>query len=524
VAEPWIEQQQSRPFFVWMHLFDPHSPYTPPAPYAATHADAPYDGEVAYTDAAIGRLFEWLKTRKLFSESTIIIVADHGESLGDHGERTHGTFLYDSTIRVPLIVKLPRAAGASVVDVPVEIADLAPTIAALAGVALPSVDGQSLLPLIAGGAGDSDRPAYAESYYQNVLLGWSPLRAVRTERWKFIEAPRPELYDLEADPAEHKNRVIDRGALATALQRALPSPGDEPSSQPSAAGGEAAERLRSLGYVSGSTRPTPATRGVDPKDRVEVWARIEDGLDRLSTDPSAARQAFADALRLDPGNGLAMKYLADLSFRAGRLREARAAYQQAIAAGFRHPDVFVNLAAIAEREGRPDEARASLKHAIELNAFDADAWNRLGVLELGHGDLDAARTAFAKAIGVAPERAEPHYNLAVLERRAGNEASAQAHLRDALTRNPAYPEANYELGTGYLIAKQPAPALNAYRAALAARPDYAEALFGAARAALDLGQAADARQYYEHFVRVAPREYARQVAAAREALTRLAAK
>jgi arylsulfatase A-like enzyme/Tfp pilus assembly protein PilF len=523
-VELWIEQHKSRPFFVWAHLFDPHSPYTPPAPYAAAYADAPYDGEVAYTDAAIGRLFEWLKARNLFSESTIVIVADHGEALGDHGERTHGTFLYDATIRVPMIVKPPRASGARVVDVPVEIADLAPTIAALAGVAMPPVDGQNLLPLIAGSAGDADRPAYAESYYQNVLLGWSPLRAVRTRGWKFIEAPRPELYDLEADPGEQQNRAGDRGTVATALQRALPSASSEPSSQPSAAAGEAAERLRSLGYVSGSTRPTVATRGIDPKDRVEVWAHIEDGIDRLTTDPAAARQAFTEALRLDPGNGLATKYLADISFRAGRLREARAAYQQAIAAGFRHPDAFVNLAAIAEREGRQDEARDNLKQAIALNAFDADAQNRLGVLELRRGDLNAARRAFTQAIAAAPENAEPHYNLAIVERRAGNEASAQTHLRDALARNPAYPEANYELGTGYLIAKQPTPALDAYRAALATRPDYAEALFGAARAALDLGQPADARQYYEHFVRVAPREYARQVAAAREALTRLAAK
>ena len=381
-----------------------------------------------------------------------------------------------------------------------------------------------MLSLITGGAGDPDRPAYAESYYQNVLLGWSPLRAVRTRRWKFIEAPRPELYDLEADPGEQQNRASDRGPLATALQRALPSPGGEPSSHSSAAAGEAAERLRSLGYVSGSTAPTPATRGVDPKDRVEVWASIEEGLDRLATDPAAARQAFAAALRLDPGNGLATKYLADISFRAGRLREAREAYQRAIAAGFRHPDAFVNLAAIAEREGRLDDARRSLKEAVELNAFDADAWNRLGVLELRRGDLDTARDALTKAVGAAPDRAEPHYNLAIVERRAGNEASAQTHLRDALARNPAYPEANYELGTGYLTAKEPTPALNAYRAALAARPDYPEALFGAARAALDLGQAGDARQDDERFIRVAPREYARQVAAAREALGRLAAK
>ena len=478
---------------------------------------------MAYTDAAIGRLFDRLNQLDLFSRATIIVVADHGESLGEHGERTHGTFLYDATVRVPLIVKLPGAAAARVVNVPVETADLAPTIAAASGATLGAVDGQNLLPLLAGGAGDPERPAYAESYYQNVLLGWSPLRAVRTRRWKFIEAPHPELYDLETDPGERRNRVDDRGAMASGLQRSLPPLTSNPSaSRPSAAGGESAERSRSLGYVSGSTAPTSSTRAIDPKDRVDVWASIEDGLDHMTSDPAASRQAFARALRLDPGNGLATKYLADISFRAGRLQEAREEYRRAIAAGFRHPDAFVNLAAIAEREGRPDEARAWLTDALQITPSDADAWNRLGVLELRRGDVAAARRAFNQAITAAPDRAEPRYNLAIVERRAGNEAAAQSHLRDALARNPAYPEAHYELGTGYLAARQPGPALDAYGAALASRPDYPEALFGAARAALDLGRTDDARRDYERFIHVAPREYRQQIAAARQALARLA--
>ena len=524
-ALAWIDQRQSQPFFAWLHLFDPHSPYTPPAPFATAHADAPYDGEVAYTDAAIGRLFEHLQRSGLFSRAAILIVADHGESLGEHGERTHGTFLYDATVRVPLLVKLPDVAASRVVAVPVETADLAPTIASMAGASLGTVDGRSLLPLLAardGAAGDPDRPAYAESYYQNVLLGWSPLRAVRTARWKFIEAPRPEMYDLERDPGELRNQVDGRAALASGLQRALPflradaSAGGAP-----AAAGESAERLRSLGYLSGSTTPSSATRGVDPKDRVEVWAAIEDGIDRVGRDPRGAQQAFARTLRLDPANGLAMKYLADLSFRAGRLREARDGYRRAIAAGFRHPDAFVNLASIAEREGRPDEARAALMDAVQVVHADGDAWNRLGLLEARLGAVDAARRAFTSAIAAEPVRAEPYYNLAMMERRAGNEPAAQAHLQEALARNPAYPEARYELGTGYLLARQPEPALEAYRAALAARPDYAEALFGAARAALDLGRTDDARRDYERFVRVAPPEYRQQVAAARDALRRL---
>jgi hypothetical protein len=356
-AVAWIEASRSQPFFAWIHLFDPHSPYAPPPPFAAAYRDAPYDGEVAYTDASLGRLLDRLRQLDLFAPATIVVVADHGESLGDHGERTHGTFLYDATIRVPLLIKLPTvrlttvadatvvkqpdATAAATIDVPVEAADLAPTIAALAGARLPSSDGRNLLPLIAGAAGDPDRPAYAESYDQHVLLGWSPLRAVRTSRWKLVEAPRPELYDLEHDPGELRNRVDERAALAAGLQRALTGLAGRSAAARDVRSPETREsvkRLRSLGYASGSTAPTPASRAIDPKDRTAVWSAIEDGIDLTSRDPKAAEQKFASALPLDSGNGLSMKYLADLRFRAGRLRDAREMQRRAIASGFRHRD------------------------------------------------------------------------------------------------------------------------------------------------------------------------------------------
>jgi len=546
-AAAWVDANAAQPFFAWIHLFDPHSPYAPPPPFAAEHRDSPYDGEVAYTDAAVGRFLDHLRQRNLFTSAAIVVVADHGESLGEHGERTHGTFLYDSTIRVPMLIKLPtgRSATASaersanagtpdarlkpsryvdVVGTPVETADLAPTIAALAGATLDRVDGRSVLPLIDGAAGDPDRPAYAESYYQNVLLGWSPLRAVRTARWKLVEAPQSELYDLEHDPGELQNRLEERAAIASGLQRALQaidSGGGATAEAPTAAARESAERLRSLGYASGSTVPTAASGAIDPKDRVAVWAAIEDGIDLTPRDAASAEQKFTRALQLDPGNGLALKYLGDLRFRAGRMREARDLYRRAIDAGFRHADVYVNLASIAENDGRLDEARDVLASAVRLDASDADAWNRLGLVEARRDDLQAARHAFTQAIAAAADRAEPYYNLGVVERRAGNEAAAQSRLQEAIARNPKYPEAHYELGTGYLMAKQPGRALEEYRTALASRPDYAEALFAAARAELDLGKSAEARAHYERFIAIAPRAYAAQVAAARAALEQL---
>jgi choline-sulfatase len=530
-ALPWIREQTAgdparAQVFAWIHLFDPHSPYEAPAEFAATRPGAPYDAEVAYTDAALGTLFEELSKSRILDSTLIVIVADHGESLGEHGERTHGTFVYDATIRVPLIVKLPQRSGSTVVrrvTVPVETADLAPTIAAIAGVALPGTDGVDLRPLLNGETADPSTPilrrrtVYAESYYQQVLLGWSALRAVRGPDWKFIEAPAAELYNLQVDPGETVNAITGHQNVAHAMAGLLPAP----TSTPAAAWNtDAATRLRTLGYVTGRTE-APTTRGADPKDKIAVWDAIERGIDALTGDPAASRAAFARALQLDPGNGLVMKYQGDLSFREGRLGEAGDAYRRAIAKGFKHPDAFINLASIAERQGHADQALAALSEAVKIAPDDADAWNRLGRLELQSGRLDAARRAFSASVSAAPGRAEPQYNLGIVERRAGNESAAQDRFRRAIECDARHAEAHYELGTGLLAAGRTDQALDEYRAALAVRSDYAEALFGAARSELALERWDDARRDYEHFVRVAPPAYAPQISAARDALRRL---
>jgi arylsulfatase A-like enzyme/tetratricopeptide (TPR) repeat protein len=536
-------------FLAWVHLFDPHTPYEAPAEFALARGKEPYDAEVAYTDTALGGLFDALASGGLFDRTLLVIVADHGESLGEHGERTHGTFVYDATVRVPMIVRIPgadtRPPGPTSIMAPVETADITPTLAALAGIQGDTlrqrVDGIDLRSLMQVAIAEAKGPAkagrddlegaakaglyeaggrqtvYAESYYQNVLLGWSPLRAVRGPDWKWIDAPRPELYDLLKDPGETVNRIDDRPHVAKALAARLPP---AMSAELTRATAESTERLQSLGYVGGRTIGSSA-RGTDPKDKITVWNAIEEGVDQLARNPEGARKSLSEALRLDPENGLALKYVADLDFRAGRFAEATAGYQRALAAGFRHVDVFVNLASIAEQRGRTADAHAALVEAVKVAPHDADAWNRLGLLDAARGQLDAARRDFAQAIAAAPDRAETHYNLGLIERQAGNHAAARSHFEQALVRNPRHDKARYELATGWLAMGQPARALAEYRSALEIRPDYTEALFGAARAALELGRLEDARRDYEHFIRIAPPEYREQVAAARAALRRL---
>ncbi len=527
-ALAWIEgQPASASWFAWLHLFDPHTPYDPPPPYAAEFRNAPYDGEVAYTDAAIGRLFDRLRSIGVLDRAIVVAVADHGESLGEHGESTHGTFLYDATIRVPLIMRLPGIRPArTVVDAPVETADLAPTLAALTGVRLLApVDGLDLVPLLTGASGDPERGTYAESYYQNVLLGWSPLRAVRTARWKFIEAPRAELYNLQTDPGELHNEITTRAPLVRGLAAALPPP-VAPSGQGAPQGDrrpvsrDAAERLRSLGYFSGATVTTSAS-AVDPKDRIEVWSHLERAIDLLARDPETASRELAKALALDPRNGLALKSLGDLSYRAGRYQEAADRYRRALAAGFRHPDALANLAAIAARLGHPADAIPALEEAVVREPRAADLWNQLGILYATTGDNRQARRAFLHAIDLTPTSAEPYYNLALIDRREGDIPSARSRLQLAFDRNPQYAAAYVELGNIELAEHRLPAALEAYRRAIAARADDPEALFSAAHVEELLGQHDEAARDYQRFIGVAPPVYRQQIAAARRALARL---
>src|SRR6185437_6804360 len=265
---------------------------------------------------------------------------------------------------------------------------------------LSGTDGHNLLPLLNGAPGDPERATYAESYYLNVLLGWSPLRAIRTSQWKYIEAPRPELYDLRSDPGELHSVAASHAPLVNGLGLALGHAQDI-AAPPDVAHGDAAERLRSLGYVSGAMPSTPGTRGIDPKDRIAEWSEIERGVDLITADPAAATHTFTRVLQLDPANGLAMKYLADLAFRAGRLHDAQQEYSRALATGLRHPDIYVNLASIAEREGRLVDAAAVLTQAVGAAPSDADAWNRLGLVNARLNRAADAAEAFGKAIAAA---------------------------------------------------------------------------------------------------------------------------
>jgi arylsulfatase A-like enzyme len=289
-ALDWLAGAGRSPFFLWVHLYDPHRPYDPPEPFRSRHVD-PYIGELAFADAQIGRLLSALDTLKLRDRTIVVVAGDHGESLGDHGERDHGIFVYQSVLRVPLIVRVPDVAPRRIGSV-VRLADVLPTVLEVLDIRRPRGDGVSLLAMMQGRQPPVDREAYAESLYPQ-RFAWSPLRAIRDGRFKFIDAPRPELYDLETDPFEERNLYDRRRPLAHVMGGRIDALDDSNNPRPSRGSEPPAsvrQRLAALGYVGtgniGSSRPPQALP--DPKDCIGHVNSVSDvsAPDGSGTSPS----------------------------------------------------------------------------------------------------------------------------------------------------------------------------------------------------------------------------------------------
>jgi choline-sulfatase len=278
----WLNTVGESRFFLWAHLYDPHLPYDPPEPYGSIYGHSPYLGEIAFADSQIGRLLAALEQRALLDRTLVIVAGDHGESLGERGERDHGIFIYENVLRVPLMVRA-RALDPLRVGEVVRLTDVMPTVLDLLDVPAPSVDGVSLVDVMRGRRRDLSLEAYSESRYPQ-RFGWSPLRALREGRFKLIDAPRPELYDLERDPFEEQNLYDERRALADTLTRRVralagPAPRAHGVADPkTAVADDLRERVAALGYVaSGTTRASPQPRVLpDPKDCIALYSRRDD--------------------------------------------------------------------------------------------------------------------------------------------------------------------------------------------------------------------------------------------------------
>src|SRR5947199_7760533 len=421
-AEKWIAAHPGGLHFVWVHLYDPHDPYEPPPPYSQTYKDRLYDGEIAYADSALANFLTYLKKLGRYDNSLIVVVGDHGEGLGEHHEDTHGIFLYDSTTHVPLIVKLPNEPEAGrTVDAQVRTTDIMPTILGLLGVAAAaSLDGDSLEPFL-NGVEAAPRTVFGETEYP-LRFGWAPLRSIRKEGFKFIEAPKRELYDLRADPGELRNHYEPWDGTVQKLRRVLaelsaksPAPGK---SSPGAVSLSTIDELHALGYLgsadarSATDVPEPSLLP-DPKDKIEeqnllhtAMMASEDG------EPNKARVALEKVLQLDESSAIALRQL-------GRLEIASRNYAKAAGYLRRAQDARPNDATDALEYGRALElggdlpgARDALQASLKLNPHQFAARLSLGRVYLGLNDSRAAEEQFVAAVLLQPESFEAQIDLA----------------------------------------------------------------------------------------------------------------
>lgn len=505
----------AKPFFVWLHLYDPHSPYDPPEPFHSQYAGHLYDGEIAYTDSQLGRVFDYLRETGVYDRTLIVLLSDHGESLQEHGEEEHGYFIYRCTLRVPLIFKLPVSRRAEVetgrvVQAPVGLVDLAPTMLDLVHFRDPlsrQFQGSSLVSLVLGKTVASARPVYSESYYARDGFGWSPLHSLSTGRYQYIAAPRPELYDVQRDPSEKHNiygqHTADTAELRDQLQdierrytsQAASTPNGSPPISP-----DAVEKLKALGYVAfAAPAPSlPDDRLPDPKDQLPTYSAIVKA-DRLTV---AGDFALSDALlksvRAQKPELFFISYLlgknAELDH---RLADAEREYRACLKLNPSHFPSIVNLAAVSRQEGKPDEARQWLEVAISQDPRFYAAYYQLGLLEQSEFQMDEAQRDFEKAVALNENFAPAQVQLGVILVSTGHYNAAIQPLEKAASLESNDTVLFNALGTAYLNTNQPQKAIQACRKALAIDGASTPARLNLALAYLKAGDRTDALSEFQ---------------------------
>jgi Flp pilus assembly protein TadD len=494
-----------------VHLFDPHTPYAAPPEFRAGRS--PYDAEVAYADAMVGRLLARLGPAVL-DRTLVVVTADHGESLGDHGETTHGLFAYDSTVAVPLILAGPGI-GPGIADAPVGHDDILPTVVDLLGIAAPGgVDGQSLAQPL-----DPERAVYLEALEAHLTRNWAPLTGIATREWKYIHLPTPELYARTEDPAEARNLAEDTARLAGFERSRLRLSAAPAASAPAASGDAASERrLRSLGYVAASPAPPagagagPFTDADDPKRLVALSERFNSGLTSFTEGRAAeALQAFEAVLAARPDFTLARTSAATVLIAEGRAADAARLLRAAPAPLDGAPEVQAKLGQALRASGDLRGAATALERARAAGYANPELLNDLGGVYAGLGRVGDARAAFSALLERDPDAAEVWHNLGVLELTAGQAGAAASAFRRATAIAPARADAWEGLGAS-LIQTDRVAAVEAWRRAERLAPGNYDLLFNLGMVLADGPTPAEAQPYLSRFLREAPRaRYARDL-------------
>ncbi|MEW5802153.1 MAG: sulfatase-like hydrolase/transferase [bacterium] len=488
-AVQWLDANKGgAPFFLWVHYYDPHTAYDPPAPFKDVYAHSPYDGEIAYTDSWIKQLMSKLKETKTYDQTLIVLCGDHGEGLGDHQEDTHGVFLYDATLHVPLIFHCPallpknkRIGSLS------RLIDIAPTLLDISGQKIPaSMQGVSLLPLMNGKKEDLNLELYCETDYPRFTYGWSPLEGIRTEQWKYIKAPKSELYDLTKDPAEGKNLIQQEKGQAEKYQKELAdlkkqiasasASGTSPSAKPVALDKASREKLKSLGYIFASDSEKNKSAYPDPKDKIALVTYFNDGAKYLGKQKfEEAIKEFQKVIKKDPGNIDAFTCLGAVYQAMGQTGKAIEAYRQAVSLGPDHLDNLVQLGTLYMSNGQDEEGKSAFERALALNPKSREVYLNLGMYYIGKENWAEAKTQLEKALEMDPQYVLAQNHLVSVYYNLKETDKALDLCRSILKVNPKDPSALYNLGCILMDQRKNSEALDAFRKLSEVRPDYSRA-------------------------------------------------
>jgi tetratricopeptide (TPR) repeat protein len=552
-ALPWIRERAAKPFFFFFHIYEPHTPYEPT-----------YEADIVTADKVIGDLLAELKRLGIYDRATIVLLSDHGEGLGDHGEKQHGIFLYRETLQVPLMIKLPGAErGGERISTPAQLVDVTPTLLSLAGVEVPEgLTGSSLLDLP-----DEPRRIYSETFYARIHYGWSDLASLVEDRFHYIEAPESELYDLAADPGEKRNVLAAERRTYSALRQAMREH-DRRLVPPAAADEETAAKLAALGYIGSSMAehqgplPDPKTQRHILADMEEglvastegrhaeaaalferllaanpnmqdVWAFYANSLQKLGRDQEAV-DAYEKALKLSGGSPqlalatgaklmelrrfdaarshaeLALKnfpkrsyeLLSQIALKEGKEDEALAVMRRAVAEGEATEALRRQLALVLSRRGQPAEAVALLQPLAQ--SAELPTLNTLAIALSDSGRHAEANAVLQQALQKDPKNAHIHETLGMVALRLSNPQEARGHLRRALELDDKLPVAWNTLGVALYQTEGPAAAVEAWKRSVALDPKQYDALYNLGLVAAQVGQRAEARKALRQFVDTAP--------------------
>lgn len=523
--ERWLSENRAKKFFLWAHYYDPHDPYEPPEPYKSNYATHPYDGEIAYTDSVLGKLFDKLQELGLKERTIIVLTGDHGESLGEHGELTHSLLVYESVLHVPLLIYLPKGNHHRIKEL-VRHIDIAPTLLEWLGVQSDShMQGQSLIPLLEGKE-KQKRIAYSESKYGETHYGWSPLESITTDEYRLINAPTPELYDRKESVSETKNLIHEKSSVAKVLQGKLneiiqnASRKDLETSKK--IDPETEEKLRSLGYITGTVQSTDESRKIDPKDKVYLHRALTEAYSEikhknnsrvielltpvLKEGPNmieahyfagiayAGMQQFDKAIhellttiRLRPDYTMALYNLAYAYQSTGDYKEAEVWYKQIFKYTEKHPTATIKLAQLYRLMNQPEKARTYFLRAVNEQEESLKAakgsearskiFSNLAEIYFGANELDRVEENLQAAIKLTPAKPGLHYNLAQVYEAKNDSGKAVEEYKKETEVNPSSYMAFHNLGLTYRRLKLFQEAIDCFRKELQIVPGNIQASY-----------------------------------------------